>query len=77
LCVCDSTECIVTNGPYGPGKLLTPQKVVAGVDPVAVDAYCSGLLGLSAGKIGMIGKAAASGLGEMNLNTLRISESET
>jgi len=76
LCVCDSTECIVTNGPYGPGKIVKPQKVVAGVDPVAVDAYCAGLLGLAAGRIGMIGRSAEFGLGKMNLGKLRISESE-
>jgi len=77
LCVCDSTECIVTNGPYGPGKIVTPQKIVVGFDPVAVDAYCAGLLGMRADQIGMVGKADAFGLGEMNLDKLRISESET
>ena len=77
LVVCDSTECIVTNGPYGPGKIVTPQKIVAGFDPVTVDAYCARLLGMPADQIGMIGKAAAFGLGEMNLDKLRISESGT
>ena len=74
LCICDSTECVVTNGPYGPGKIVKPQKVVAGADPVAVDAYGTGLIGRAADQIDMIGKSAALGLGEMNLRKLRISE---
>ena len=43
LNVVDATEFIVTNGPFGPGELLKPRKVVAGTDPVAVDAYCASL----------------------------------
>jgi uncharacterized protein (DUF362 family) len=74
LSVCDSTEFIVTNGPYGPGKIIKPQKVVAGADPVAVDTYCAGLLGLTPSQIGMIGRSAEFGLGEMNLGKLRIRE---
>ena len=74
LCISDSTECIVTNGPYGPGKIIRPQKVVAGADPVTVDAYCAGLLGLSPGEIAMIPKSAEFGLGEMNLGRVHIKE---
>jgi uncharacterized protein (DUF362 family) len=40
LCVVDATIVLGTNGPAGPGDLLKPQKIVAGTDPVAVDAYC-------------------------------------
>jgi len=74
LCICDSTECVVTNGPFGPGKIVKPQKVVAGADPVAVDTFCAGLIGLVADQIDMIGKSAEIGLGEMNLRKLRIKE---
>jgi uncharacterized protein (DUF362 family) len=74
LCISDSTECVVTNGPYGPGKIVKPQKVVAGADPVAVDAYGAGLIGLVADQIDMIGKAAALGVGEMKLQKLQIRE---
>lgn len=74
LCVVDATEFITTNGPFGPGKLIKPQKVVAGVDRVAVDAYCSTLWGLEPGDIIMINKAYEHELGEINLQNVAIQE---
>lgn len=74
LCVVDATEFITTNGPFGPGKILRPQKVVAGVDRVALDAYCSSLWGLKPEDIAMIRLAAEQGLGEMDLEKVRIRE---
>ncbi len=74
LCVVDATEFITTNGPFGPGKLIKPQKVVAGVDRVAVDAYCSTLWGLEPGDIIMINKAYEHGLGEIDLQNVAIQE---
>lgn len=38
--VADVTEFITTNGPSGPGDLKKLDKVVAGTDRVAVDAFC-------------------------------------
>jgi uncharacterized protein (DUF362 family) len=46
LCIVDETEVITTNGPQGPGKLIKPQRVFAGVDRVAVDMYDANLLGV-------------------------------
>jgi uncharacterized protein (DUF362 family) len=74
LCIVDATEFIITNGPFGPGKLHTPQKVVAGTDRVAVDSYCCTLWGLEARNIFTIVAAYEHGLGEMNLNKLTIKE---
>jgi len=37
LTIVDATKTLVTNGPRGPGELVDIGKVVAGVDPVAVD----------------------------------------
>lgn len=74
LCVVDATEFITTNGPFGPGKLIKPQKVVVGVDRVAVDAYCSTLWGLEPGDIIMINKAYEHGLGEIDLQNVAIQE---
>ena len=74
LCIVDATEFIITNGPFGPGKLHTPQKVVAGTDRVAVDSYCCTLWGLEAKNIFTIVAAYEHGLGEMNLNKLTIKE---
>ncbi len=67
LNVVDATEFITTNGPFGPGELLKPQKVVVGTDRVAVDAYCAGLLGLRPEDVVMIRRGAEQGLGTSDL----------
>lgn len=74
LCVVDATEFIISNGPFGPGKLHFPRKVVAGVDRVAIDAYCCTLWGLTGTDIHMITMAHESGLGEINLKKVTIKE---
>lgn len=75
LCIVDATTIITTNGPFGPGKLARPGKVVAGTDRVAIDAFCTSFLGLEPKDIVMIRKAAAHGLGEMDLSRIKILES--
>ena len=75
LCVVDATEFIITNGPFGPGELLKPKKVVAGVDRVAIDSYCASLWGLKAEDIFMIRHGHEHGLGEMRLAGVKIKES--
>jgi uncharacterized protein (DUF362 family) len=74
LCIVDATEFIITNGPFGPGKLHKPQKVVAGVDRVAVDAYCSTLWGLKPQDIFTIAMAAGHGLGQIDLKKVKVIE---
>ena len=74
LNVVDATEFIVTNGPFGPGQLLRPEKVVAGADRVAVDAYCAGLWGLEPKDIVQIKRASEQGLGEINLDKVVVRE---
>ncbi|MBF0528375.1 MAG: DUF362 domain-containing protein [Deltaproteobacteria bacterium] len=74
LCIVDGTEMITTNGPYGPGKLIKPQKVFAGVDRVAVDMYGANLLGVKGEEIRMIQMAHQHGLGEISLAQLQIQE---
>lgn len=76
LCIVDATEFITTNGPMGPGELIKPQKVVAGVDRVAVDAYCCTLWGLEAKDIFMINKGYEHGLGEIDLKKVKIKEAK-
>jgi uncharacterized protein (DUF362 family) len=76
LCVVDATEFITTNGPFGPGELAKPQKIVAGVDRVAIDAYCASLRGLTGGDIYQIKLGAEQGLGEIDLTKVRIKEIE-
>ena len=72
----DSTEFIITNGPFGPGEILKPLKVVAGTDPVAIDTYCCQQWGLKPENIVAINKAYEHGLGEMDLKKLTIKEVE-
>jgi len=74
LCVVDATQIILTNGPFGPGELASPQKVVAGVDRVAIDSYCASLRNLRGDEILMIRKGHAHGLGEIDLGKVRIRE---
>ena len=74
LCIVDATEFIITNGPFGPGELFKPKKVVAGTDRVAIDAYCSTLWGLNPKDIFMIKNAYDHGIGEINLSSVKIKE---
>jgi uncharacterized protein (DUF362 family) len=74
LNIVDATELIITNGPMGPGKVIKPQKVVAGLDRVAVDSYCCTLWGLKAEDIYMIKAGFAHGLGQMDLSKVKIKE---
>lgn len=74
LCIVDATEFITTNGPFGPGKLMKPQKVVAGIDRVAIDTYCCRLWGLKPENIMTIKKAHEHKLGEINLKKVKIKE---
>ena len=43
LIVVDATRIMTTNGPRGPGRMETPNQLVFGTDPVAVDAYVATL----------------------------------
>jgi uncharacterized protein (DUF362 family) len=76
LCLVDATEFIVTNGPMGPGEIIRPQKVIAGVDRVAIDAYCTTLWDIKAEDIVHITHAHKKGLGNMDLSQAKIYESE-
>jgi len=74
LCVVDATVVLGSNGPAGPGDLLRPLKVVAGVDPVAVDAYCVTLHGRKPTEVVMLAKAASAGVGRADLGKLDVKE---
>jgi uncharacterized protein (DUF362 family) len=65
---------ITTNGPQGPGKLITPQKVFAGVDRVAMDVYGANLLGIKGEEVRTTRMAYEFGLGKINLPSLQIQE---
>lgn len=74
LTIVDATEVLVTNGPSGPGDIEKPLKIVAGKDIVAVDAYCTSLLGFEEGDVLTITKAHELGIGTMNYHELQITE---
>ena len=74
LCISDATLFLTEKGSYGPGKLGNPDMIVASLNRVTLDAYCSRLLGHKPDKIQMIRKASAHGLGEMDLQKVRIKE---
>jgi len=74
LCIVDATEFITTNGPFGPGNLIKPQKIVAGVDRVAIDAYCTTLWGMEPRDIVMINRGYEHKLGEIDLDKVKIKE---
>ena len=77
LCVVDAGEVLTTNGPAGPGKVKKINKVIAGVNPVSVDSYCSTLLGLKPGDVKMISMAQKLKLGNADLTKLKIKEFKT
>ncbi|MBN2572133.1 MAG: DUF362 domain-containing protein [Ignavibacteriales bacterium] len=72
LCVVDATKFIVTNGPNGPGRIITKDTIVVGKDIVAVDSYCSNLLGYEVDEILTTKIAYQEGLGEIDLSKLTI-----
>ncbi len=74
LNIVDATVFITTNGPFGPGELAKPQKVVAGVDRIAVDSYLTTLFGLKGSDIIMIKKGHEHGLGEIDLKKVVVKE---
>lgn len=79
LTLVDLTQCMVTNGPKGPGQVVTPELLVAGVDPVAVDAVSLRQVRFNGRKfrpkqLKYLRYAAAAGLGRIDLGELRIRE---
>ncbi len=72
LVLVDATSFITTNGPFGPGKLSSPGQVIAGTDPVLVDAHGCTLLGLDPKEVGMIVRAAADGVGKMDVEAAHV-----
>jgi uncharacterized protein (DUF362 family) len=74
LIVADATEFITGNGPEGPGPMKRLDLVVAGTDPVAIDAFGAKCQDMEAAEIISIKRAYELGIGEMDLSKLAISE---
>jgi uncharacterized protein (DUF362 family) len=76
LSVVDALQILSENGPFGPGKILSPKQVVVGTDPVAIDAYCCRFLNLKPTDVDHIIFAQSASLGRIDLSQLTIKEIE-
>jgi uncharacterized protein (DUF362 family) len=76
LIIMDANHVLLTNGPGGPGEVLEGRQVIAGVDPVAVDAFATKAFWRDPGEIRHIRIAHELGVGEMDLAKLKIQEFE-
>ena len=72
LIIVDATRIMLTNGPRGPGKLETPNQVLFGTDPVAVDAYAATLFKKEPFSIPHIQIAHDTGIGCGDLSKVAI-----
>jgi uncharacterized protein (DUF362 family) len=76
LIVLDAYRVLTRNGPTG-GNLddvAMPKTVVAGVNPVAVDAYGATIMGWQPGDLPSLVEAASRGLGEIDLSKYTVFE---
>ena len=74
ITILDAVRVLMNNGPQG-GNLSDVKQmdtIIAGVDPVAVDAYGATLFGLNPKNLGFLKEAHTRGLGEINLDQLEI-----
>ncbi len=74
LIIMDANHVLLTNGPVGPGEVLDARMVIAGVDPVAVDAYATRAFFREPNLIRHIRIAHELGVGEIDLAKLDIRE---
>ena len=74
LTVLDANRILLTNGPKGPGDTKDVGQIIAGVDPVAVDAYGATLFGLRPSEVDHIRLAHELGSGEIDLTRVTIAK---
>jgi uncharacterized protein (DUF362 family) len=74
LTILDAVRILTANGPQG-GSLADVKKldtIIVGVDPVAIDSYGATLFGMKGSDLGYVTIGHKLGLGQMDLNKLRI-----
>jgi uncharacterized protein (DUF362 family) len=76
LTVADASEFITANGPGGPGPLKKLDIIIAGTDPVAIDAFGANCLDMSPEDIMTVQHAFDLGIGQMDLAKLSVVEIE-
>lgn len=79
LILVDVTRALLTGGPGGPGKVQELNTIVAGLDPVAVDARVVQMApwlnrSLTAGQVAHIAAAHRLGLGQIDLEQVTVTE---
>lgn len=72
LSVIDASIILLDNGPGGPGPTRTANTVIASPDIVAADSYACTLFGLTAEDVPYVVYGNRAGLGEVDLNKLKI-----
>jgi uncharacterized protein (DUF362 family) len=72
LSVIDAAVCAVNNGPRGPGDTISPGLIIGGTDPLALDVYASGLLGMDPNDILTFTAAEKLGLGSSKPDDIRV-----
>ncbi len=72
LTILDAYRILLSNGPKGPGRTKDPHLVIAGTDPIAVDAYGCTLFGKKAQDITHLRLAMAMGVGVGDLKRVQI-----
>ncbi len=74
LTIMDANYMLLSHGPVGPGETRHQKTMVAGIDPVLVDAYTTTLFKLEPRDIGHVRYASELGMGSMDLNNAKIQE---
>jgi len=77
LAVIDATRVLTTGGPGGPGKVITPNQVIASADPVAADAMAVASFewygrSMQPHQVPHIRQAHERGLGRMDIENLTV-----
>jgi uncharacterized protein (DUF362 family) len=77
LTILDATRALLTGGPTGPGKVQELNTIIAGTDPLAVDAYTTTLANwnnqsLKPGMVKHLLAASHIGVGEIDLDRMDI-----
>ena len=77
LTILDATRAMVTGGPTGPGKVQELNTIIAGTDPLAVDAYATTLVNwnnrsLKPNMVKHLLAASQIGVGEINLDKVNV-----
>jgi uncharacterized protein (DUF362 family) len=72
LSIIDADTCALNNGPRGPGNTISPKRILAGTDPLAMDVYAAKLIGMEPSRIDTFTAAEELGLGIADLNKIQV-----